>query len=145
MISRSSVRRRGGLILALFIAAAAAWAALPPISKDDLNRQATHILIGDVRAVYTTKKAGERGFTDRLYCIEVVPTALEKGEGLKEGRVIYARAWTPAKRPTGWLGGQGQNVIPEAGKRVRMHLAQAKDGGLDLLEPNGLEVTRVGK
>jgi hypothetical protein len=145
MIGRSHFRRSGGVIFTLVISAGVASAAIPPLSKEDLNKQATHILVGDVRAVYTTEKPGERGFTDRLYCIEVVPTALEKGEGLKEGRVIYARAWTPAKRPRGWTGGQGQNVIPEAGKRVRVYLAQAKDGGLDLVEPNGLEVTREGK
>jgi hypothetical protein len=52
---------------------------------------------------------------------------------------LYARAWTPAKRPAGWLGHQGQNYIPERGERVRLYVSPEKDAGLTLLEPNGCE------
>jgi hypothetical protein len=119
------------------------WAAVPPLSPEALKERATHIVVGEVRVVYSAERAGERaGFVDRVYCIEVAPSAIEKGEGLKEGRVVYARGWRPAKRPAGWAGPQGQNVIPEAGKRVRMYLVEGKDGGMDLVEPNGVEVVK---
>jgi hypothetical protein len=137
-----SVAHWVGLVVVLVVVGMA-WGAIPPLGKEELKQSATHIVVGEVKRVYTSEKAGDRaGFTDRVYAIEVAPSAIEKGEGLKEGRLIYARAWTPDKRPFGWVGGQGQNIIPEAGKRVRMYLREGKDGGLDLVEPNGVEVVK---
>jgi hypothetical protein len=131
------------VIVAVLALAGVVWGALPPLSPERLKEEASHIVVGEVRVVYSAERAGERGgFVDRVYCIEVMPSAMEKGEGLKEGRVIFARTWRPAKRPAGWAGPQGQDVIPEAGKRVRVYLVEGKDGGMDLVGPNGVEVLK---
>ena len=130
-------------LLVVLVVVGLAWGAIPPLSKAELKQRATHIVVGEVKTVYTADKPLDRaGFVDRHYCFEVMPSAIEKGEGLKEGRVIYARARTPAKRPGGGTGGQGQDEIPPAGRKVRMYLQEAKDGGLDLVEPNGVEAMK---
>ena len=114
-------------------------AALPPQRPDDLKKGAAYIVVGKVQAVYTAEDKQERGFVNRLYMFEVVVSSIEKGEGLKEAKVIYVKAWKPQSRPTGWAGLQGQNHIPEAGESGRLYLTQADDGSLSLMTPNGWE------
>jgi hypothetical protein len=133
-------RRPIAPFVALLVAAAAASAAIPKLSPDELKERATHIVVGDVRAVYSAEVGDRPDYSDRKFCIELTPSAIEKGEGLKEGRVHYARTWKPGKRPQGWTGSQGQNTIPQPRQQVRLFLRESKDGGLDVLDPNGVEV-----
>ena len=127
--------------IAIVLAAAAlARAAIPKLSPDELKQRATHIVTGEVRAVYSFETGERPDYADRKFCIELIPSAIEKGENLKVGRVIYARTAKPAKRPQAWTGGQGQNKIPEPNQRVRLYFKESKDGALDLLEPNGVEI-----
>ncbi|HSI32305.1 MAG: hypothetical protein ACAI43_03485 [Phycisphaerae bacterium] len=125
----------------LLIVAALAFpvlAAIPPQRPDDLQKNATHIVAGKVVAVYATEVPLDReGMTNRLYAIEVTVTKAEKGEGLAEGKVVFAKCWTPAKRPRGWAGGQGQNKVPAAGETGKLYLAQQADGTYTVLSPNG--------
>ena len=129
----------GGVIL---VVSGVAWAAVPLLKEDELKSRATHIVVGEIRAVYTAQDARKADFADWKHCVEVMPSAVEKGAGLKEGRLVYARTWEPARRPEQWTGHQGQNLTPRVGQRMRMYMAEAKDGGLDLLLPNGLEVVK---
>jgi len=116
-----------------------ALAAIPPRSPQDLKQSATAIVTGEVRKIYTAEHSSREGGVDRLYALEVLVSSVEKGAKVQSGRVIYARAWQPAKRPPGTVGDQGQNQIPEPGHRVRLYLTRDKDGGWDLLRPNGVE------
>jgi len=114
-------------------------AAVPPLSPEELKASASNIVIGEVRNVYVTERTLRKEFTDRLYVLEVLPKEVVKGKALSSGRLIYARTWRPSSRPPGWAGPQGQNEIPERGKRVRLYLARDKEGGWDVLTPNGVE------
>jgi hypothetical protein len=116
--------------------------ALPPRSKEDLEKTATDIVVGEVKQVYTAVRENKPGMVDTLYCFEIGVTKVDKGDHGKEGKVLMARAWAPVKRPSGWAGPQGQNVIPEGGKTYRFYLVEGKDGGLDAITPNGIEASR---
>jgi hypothetical protein len=116
--------------------------ALPPRSREDLEKTATDIVVGEVKQVYTAARENKPGFVDTLYCFEISVTKVEKGDHGKDGKVLMARAWAPAKRPSGWAGPQGQNVIPEGGKTYKFHLVEGKDGGLDAITPNGIEAPK---
>jgi len=125
-------------IVAMFVAFPA-LAALPPQKPEALKSGSAYIVVGKVQAVYTTEQKTDRGFVNKLYVFEVVVNSVEKGEGLKEGKVIYAKAWKPESRPQGWAGPQGQNHIPEVGEVGKLYLTQAEDGSLSLMTPNGWE------
>jgi hypothetical protein len=116
--------------------------ALPPRSKDDLEKSATDIVVGEVKQVYTAARQIKPDMVDTLYCFEIHVSKVEKGERGKAGKVLMARAWKPARRPTGWAGGQGQNMIPEPGKTYRFYLVEAEHGALDAITPNGIEAQK---
>jgi len=129
-----------GLVLAaLMLVSFSALGALPPQSAEALKKNSALIVVGKVQAVYTSEQKTDRGFVNRLYVFEVVVNSVEKGEGLKEGKVIYTKAWTPASRPLGWAGPQGQNRIPKEGETGKLYLTQGEDGSLSLVTPNGWE------
>jgi hypothetical protein len=118
-----------------------------PRKAEELRGDATDIVSGEVRFVY----AGEQrvsGGTDTRFCIELAVTRVEKGRATSApstqptGQMIYARCWKPAKRPDGWAGHQGQNLIPKPGQRVRLYVTRDDDGGFDVLEPNGAETVK---
>jgi hypothetical protein len=115
-------------------------AAIPPRKAEDLQRDATHIITAKVKAVYSTDETRDKpDFVDRHYCIEVVVTKIEKGEGLGVSKVAYLKCWQPEKRPFGWAGPQGQNHLPKVGDEGRYYLAEGDDGSLTILTPNGYE------
>ncbi|HYE21495.1 MAG TPA: hypothetical protein VEA69_23815 [Tepidisphaeraceae bacterium] len=120
-----------------------AFAALPPQRPADLKKTATHVVTGTVAAVYTTEAALDRpGMVNKLFAVEFAVTAVEKGEGLAEGKVVFAKCWKPAKRPTGFAGPQGQNALPAVGETGRLYLKLQADGTYAVLTPNGWEIAR---
>lgn len=126
-------------LLLIALLALPALAALPPRSAENLKQTASHVVTGKVKAVYTTDEKRQADMIDRQFVIELVVTAVEKGEGPAVGKVLYAKCWRPEKRPAGWAGPQGQNVIPQPGDTGRAYLSQADDGSFSLLTPNGWE------
>ncbi len=113
--------------------------ALPPLSTDDLKTDASLVVVVEVLQVFDRVHRRDGTSTDHRYLIEVKVKSVEKGDGARPDMLLYARAWQPAKRPEGWTGPQGQNVVPGPGDVVRFYLRRAKDGGLSLLSPNGVE------
>jgi hypothetical protein len=138
------MKRTSWVAIATFclVSASLIFAALPPRSKEDLEKTATDIVVGEVKEVYTSTREKRPGMVDMLYCFEISTTKVEKGERGKEGKIVMARAWTPSKRPSGWAGPQGQNVIPERGKTYKFYLVEGKDGALDAITPNGIEESK---
>ena len=74
--------------------------------------------------------------------------AVEKGEGLATGGLVYARYWT--RRFAGRMpppSTNGHRGIPEEGNRMRIYLArnaydgfgETKDGGFNVIGANGFE------
>jgi hypothetical protein len=150
------MRSRRCVVPGVLALATLCFAAVPPRKTEDLRRDAMDIVVGEVRFVYAGELRVEHG-TDTRYCIEVAVAKVEKPSGdatarpttapstqpaarIVAGHLIYARCWRPSKRPDGWAGHQGQNLIPKPGQRVRLYLTREPDGGLDVLEPNGIEV-----
>jgi hypothetical protein len=121
------------------LATAPAAAELPPLSPEERLERATCVVTGEVKAVYSTEKETKKGFTDRLFLLEVMPATVEKGDGPKRGEVFYVRCWKRKDRPAGWVGPGGQTRVPAARDRVRLFIKRAEDGGYDLLIPNGVE------
>src|SRR5262245_40597616 len=89
----------GILMLALFIPAQG-MAERVPLSPEGLKAEATHVVTGRVKAVYSLDKLtalyGEGTIeTEYLSVIEV--ETVEKGVGLKPGDLVYARSWKVKK------------------------------------------------
>ena len=123
----------------LFLLTGVTLAALPPLDPADLKADASHILVVEVQQIYTSTRTRQPGFTDTLHLHEVKVNAVEKGEGVKVGGVVYARGWTAATRPEMWVGPGGIRGLPAVGEVVRLYLRQSSDGTLSILDPNGVE------
>ena len=113
------------------------WAALPPLSPDTQRARADVIVVGQIEKVETREVDLGEGSQNKVYELDVLVTKTEKGK--VTGDHVMATCWTPLKRPTGWVGPQGQNQIPSKGAKVRLYLRDAGEGAYELLEPNGWE------
>jgi len=144
--------------IAAAAAVAAALLALPArgekvdLPPAGLARVATHIVVDEVRAVYTRQERVDDWQYTR-YLAEVAAKTVEKGEGVPAGALLYVRYWTRE-----WRGGPnappstaGHRGLPRAGDTLRVYLArnaydgftnENADGGFNVIGANGFE--RVG-
>jgi hypothetical protein len=121
-------------------------ASMPP---DALTKVATHIVRGEIKAIYTrTERDGQWKVT--RYVAEVKLEKVEKGEGLAAGGLVYVRYWTRS-----WTGfgapppsTSGHRGLPKAGETLRIYLArnaydgftkENNDGGFNVIGANGFE------
>jgi hypothetical protein len=119
------------------------------MSPEQLRKTATHLVTGQVLAVYErTQPEGDWKYT--RYVAELRVGACEKGEGVRKGDLVYVRYWRRA-----WVGqGQmppsttGHRGLPSKGQTVRVYLARNaydgftfdnKDGGFNVIGANGFE------
>jgi hypothetical protein len=109
----------------------------PPLRQGQLEAKATHIVVGKVKGVYASQREKERGVTD--YVIEIEVGRATKGEGPKEGEVLYMRCWKRDKKSDDPKVSNGQSRIPPVSQRVLAYLKRGRDGGYDILEPNGID------
>ena len=119
------------------------------MSADELKATATHVVRGEVVAVY------ERGTRDSdwqytHYVAEVRVAATEKGEGIKAGDLVYVRYWHRS-----WVGKglpepntSGHRGRPVVGETHRIYVSKNaydgfsrdnKDGGFNVIGANGFE------
>jgi len=124
------------LLTALLFMSSAVEAEVPLLKPDKLNSKASHIVAGQVQAVYeTTETNGDWQSIDAVAEIRV--SAVEKGTGLKPGGVVYARysqrRWTGQGNPGPYS--RGTDGVSK-GDYVRAYLQQ-KDGAFEVLMPNG--------
>src|SRR5713226_1999437 len=74
------------------------WAEKVDMSAEDLKKTATHIVTGQVVAIYErTESNGDWKYT--RFVAEVRVTECEKGDGVKKGDLVYIRYWR-----RGWQG-----------------------------------------
>jgi hypothetical protein len=135
--------------LASFAATATARAEKEPLSPEELRKTATHVVVGQVTAVYTrAETAGDWKYTH--YVAEVRVAESEKGDRLKKGDLVYARYWHRQ-----WVGASkqppstaGHGPVPAQGEAVRVYLARNAydgfttdnhDGGFNVIGGNGFE------
>jgi hypothetical protein len=113
-----------------------------------LRQTATHVIIGTVTRVYERNhNTDTQKITDRVAEIRI--KEIEKGEGLRNGDLLYARYWTSA-----WLPGatpvpstSGHRGLPKEGETLRVYLArnaydgfgQNRDGGFSVIGADGFE------
>ena len=118
------------------------------MSAEDLRKTATHIVTGQVVAIYErTESDGDWKYT--RYVAEVRVTECEKGDGVKKGDLVYIRYWR-----RGWQGKPnpppdtaGHRDLPGDGATIRAYLArnaydgfgETKDGGFNVIGANGFE------
>lgn len=130
-----------GLIL-LALATPTTRAEVPLRRPDEVRREATHIVVGKVRAVYRSVETG-RDFERTRGVVELLIEEVEKGEGPKGGEVIYVRFWNDR-----WVGKgpvtphSGGHHVPAVGSAVRAYVRRDREGSYEALLPNGLEAMR---
>jgi hypothetical protein len=117
-----------------------AGAEVPDRTPEQLERGASHRVVGEVQAVYAAVSR-EADFEDTKGVAEIRITAVGKGDGLKPGELIYARYWRRAWRGAGNppSGSNGHRGLPKVGEAVDVYLKRAKDTGYDVLLPNGFQ------
>ena len=124
------------LILALSLVSSPLRAEVPKRSTDELKSDASHIVIGKVQAVYSTKrKSADWEDTDLVAQLTVLQ--VEKGTQLSPGDVVYShywnKKWTGKGDPEPHSTGHGG---VSKGDFVRAHLTR-KNGTFRVLLPNG--------
>jgi hypothetical protein len=127
-----------GLFVAALIAVGVR-AEIAPQRPDELEKNATHIVIGTVRFIGSTENR-DRDWLKSGGVVEIKVTEVRRGKRIEAGDCIYPRFWRQA-----WIGkgnpppyGSGHH-LPGVGDRVRVYLKE-NDGGYDALLPNGIEV-----
>ena len=133
------IHRVGGIILMVVTAMAlSAGAEVPNRSPEKLRQWSTHIVVGKLRAVYHAAELDEHSHRNGV--AEIVIDSIEKGDGLSEGQVMYARFWRRVTKPGAppQTAASGHDVPPQ-GSVVRGYLKRGDDGGYDVLLPNGLQ------
>jgi hypothetical protein len=126
-----------------------------PLSPEELRSTATHVVVGQVTAIYTRNETtAEWKYTH--YVAEVRVTETEKGDGLKKGDLVYARYWhrqwvsKEKQRPDT----NGHRGLPDQGETIRVYMAKnaydgfgnTNDGGFNVIGANGFEkVKATGK
>jgi hypothetical protein len=119
------------------------------MSPAALERVATHIVQGEVKAIYTrAEKVGNWQYI--RYIAEVRVEKSEKGKGLEAGGLVYARYWTRSWTGRGPMppSTSGHRGLPKRGESLRIYLAQNaydgftkenSDGGFNVIGANGFE------
>src|SRR5215471_7604884 len=124
----------------------------PALSPEEQKAEATHIVTGVVKAVYSrevkTTSYG-KGTLETHYLLEIEVRGVEKGGGVGNGDIVYARCWRLKKHGASGAvpGPSGHSGIPKEGDQVRTYLAKGKygptrqaDNGSTVVYPNGIEM-----
>lgn len=130
----------------LLFACAFLLADRPPLSAEALKEEATHIVVGLVDARFSRPRVTSaigKGTLEDHFAFEISIQKAEKGEGLKPGELVYARAFQ-VKQPgePNATGSGGHHPLPEPGDYVRVYLQKDKKGGYDVVYANGFEILK---
>lgn len=113
----------------------------PDLSPEALAKIATHVVVGEVRQIWSREERSGGWKTER-FVAEVAVERAEKGDGVEPGQLVYARYWhrrwtLPGQGPTDTNGHRG---LPEAGQRVRVYLARNAYDGFGRTDDHGFNV-----
>lgn len=124
------------LVLALTLTEVTVQADVPLLSPDELKSESSHVIVGKVRAVYSTTEKS-KDWQDTYSVAEILVSTVGKGGGIESGDVLYAHYWNKK-----WIGDSdppphsGGHGGVSKGELVRAHL-ERKDGIYIVLLPNG--------
>ena len=129
------------------------WGARAPSSEDQLEKIATHIIVGKVQAVYSYKE--REGFplvSGYEYDHKVAEVKVEKVEkGKISESLVYVRYWSRKWKGIGLPppGGQSYENQPKKDQTCRFYLAknsydglskdENQDGGYNVVYVNGVQ------
>ena len=128
------------------------WGARAPSSEDQLEKIATHIIVGKVQAVYSYKEREGvplvSGYEYDHKVAEVKIEKVEKGKILEN--LVYVRYWSRAWKGISLPppGGQSYHPQPKKGDQYRFYLAknsydgwtdENQDGGYNVVYLNGVQ------
>ncbi len=138
------------LLLALS-SATTVFAAKAFTPKAQLEKAATHVVVGKVGSISSTTNLDAQ-YATTTYTAQIAINRVEKGEGLKPGDVVEVRYLT-----RGWLGSgspppfdSGHSPRPKENDAVRAYLVNqgyngagyTTDGRYDVYYKNGFEIVR---
>jgi hypothetical protein len=136
---RTMKRIVSGCLLIASLIAVGVRAEIAPQTPDELEKRATHIVVGTVRFIGTVEKR-DKDWLRTGGVVEIKVNEVKKGKRIEAGDCVYPRFWQ-----TAWIGkgdpppyGSGHH-LPKVGDRIRVFLKES-DGGYDALLPNGFEV-----
>lgn len=139
-LSKAGGESLKGSILTIIFAglSTASFAALPPLSPEELENNAEIIVTGEVLAsrVLVHRKPSSSIYLVRL---SILVGSVEKGKDLIGGiTTLDVRCWR--MRKSDLVGPSGHYDIPADGSRFRMWLRENEDGQWEPLQPNGIEL-----
>ena len=136
------------LSLGILLTAQLALAALPPMDQEQREIMSQVVFdgtVGRVKSEIQTAPDGPLVHTDRVFTTDIKVSKVDKGD-IAVGDTVKIRYWKPAKRQRGWVGSQGQNMLPKPGDQGRFYTISmdSEEGVLGLLEPTGWDRTHEG-
>lgn len=140
-----------GLLSAfVMLAPAITLAAKAPCSPEELEKEATHIVNGEV--VEVTSKSQkfevERAWgihRDRLFTITVRLSDVVKGADVQVGEQMEVEVWRPSRRIPPLPGLQGHDPIPKKGDTVTLYLKGKNGNAFTPVLPNGIVIKEKGE
>ena len=124
----------------------AAYAEKAPLSKKQLEKTATHIIVGKVSAIYS-RIEGKGNYEYKHYVAEVKVSKHEKGDA--KNQLMYVRYIDISWKGWGRMppGPSGHWPSPKVGSKYRFYLAQnaydgfssSNDGGYNVIYGNGIQ------
>lgn len=120
-----------------FISTLSLNAALPPLTQEEREEEASDIASGYIVSL-DKKVINDAGFVETLYRTKLVVTDVIKGS-MKNGQTINL-AFNRLSYPDGYTGPVGQARLPDAGQKIRAYMLKDEVGQYFLLEPNGFDV-----
>lgn len=134
-------------MFAVIVTSCWAFAEKVPMTKEQLQTTATHVVVGKVQAIYSRKELN-RSYQYTHYVAEVKVDKLEKGEGISG--LVYVRYLDIEWIGEGAMppGPSGHYPSPTVGETYRIYLAQNaydgmndgnKDGGYNVIYGNGFQ------
>jgi hypothetical protein len=131
--------------------ATAVFAAKALTPKAQLEKAATHVVVGKVRSISFTTNLDAR-FLTTTYAAVIAISDVEKGERLKPGDIVevryISRAWRGSDSPPPF--DSGHSPRPKENDTVRAYLVNqgyngagyTTDGHYDVYYKNGFEILR---
>ena len=112
-------------------------AAIPDQKSEDLQALATHVCKGRITKIYSTVDRSTPSWEYTYKLAEIQVERMEKGR--HDGRLIYVRFWhrRPLDNAAATPGFNGHRDTPRHGASVLVYMREAKDGGYDVIPPNG--------
>ncbi len=132
-------------IAGLMAMGTSSWAAVAPLSPENLRKEAGHIITGRVLEVKSRTRKSKVEKTigihrDRVFTIRLRVTGVAKGKGVRKGDEIVVTAWRPVLRIPPIPGPQGHSSVPKNGEVVTVHVRSREGATFVPIMPNGIRI-----